>query len=98
MGTKWRKPMVCAAAAAAFALGAQLVASGPAPATSPASGPATFTKDIAPIFQAKCQSCHGEAKRARTQLERRLRRCRPRCRRQVCVGLDEVRHLSSAFR
>ena len=33
------------------------VAAAPAFAQAPASAP-TFTKDIAPIFQAKCQSCH----------------------------------------
>lgn len=44
---------------AALAIGAGLALppdalfAGPAAATSP-----TFSKDIAPIFQAKCQSCH----------------------------------------
>ena len=33
------------------------VAAAPAFAQAPASAP-TFTKDIAPIFQAKCESCH----------------------------------------
>lgn len=41
--------------AGAFVLAA--VAAAPAFAQAPASAP-TFTRDIAPIFQAKCESCH----------------------------------------
>jgi mono/diheme cytochrome c family protein len=41
----------------ALALGATLVFSGVAMAAEPAK-PVTFTKDIAPIFQSKCESCH----------------------------------------
>jgi hypothetical protein len=57
MGANWRKAILCAAPAVTFALAAHVAASGPAPA-GPASHPITFTKDIAPIFQAKCESCH----------------------------------------
>src|SRR5262245_57110862 len=37
----------------ALALGALLILSGPLPAAEP-----TFTRDIAPILQEKCQDCH----------------------------------------
>ena len=39
------------------AVGFVLVAAGAAPAQTPSPAP-TFSKDIAPIFQAKCQECH----------------------------------------
>ena len=41
----------------ALAFSALLVSSLPAAAADNAAAP-TFTKDIAPIFQAKCESCH----------------------------------------
>jgi hypothetical protein len=41
---------------AAVALGAVLMSSGAAAAAEPR--PVTFSKDVAPIFQEKCQSCH----------------------------------------
>ena len=44
------------AAAAALVAGATMLAV-PAHAAEPAATP-TFTKDVAPIFQAKCESCH----------------------------------------
>ncbi len=34
-----------------------MVIAAPAP-RGPLTGPVTFSKDVAPIFQAKCQSCH----------------------------------------
>ena len=40
---------------AALALSAFVMLTSPAPATEP---PVTFAKDIAPIFQEKCQECH----------------------------------------
>ena len=43
--------------AGALTLGAMLLSSGLATAAD-APKPVTFTKDIAPIFQEKCQSCH----------------------------------------
>ena len=45
-----------AATAIAGAIGMCSVSAHAAGATAPA--PVTFTKDVAPIFQAKCQSCH----------------------------------------
>src|SRR5207244_8437464 len=42
---------------AAFAFGTSLVFSGIAIAADNAK-PVTFAKDVAPIFQAKCQECH----------------------------------------
>src|SRR5579872_2594900 len=41
----------------ALAVGALLVSSIPA-AAADAGKPVTFTKDVAPIFQQKCESCH----------------------------------------
>src|SRR3954471_9188961 len=40
-----------------LAFGAVVSLASPAFAADPAKAP-TFTKDIAPIFQAKCESCH----------------------------------------
>src|SRR6188768_3837046 len=51
-GRTWR-----GVAAGAMALGGLLVVSTSAGAAEPATTP-TFTKDIAPIFQAKCEACH----------------------------------------
>src|SRR5262245_11399942 len=45
------------AAMQAFALGVALAVPGTARAAE-APGPVTFTKDIAPIFQDKCEACH----------------------------------------
>src|SRR5713101_954654 len=42
----------------AAALGAILVCAGAAAAADSLPGPVTFSKDVAPIFQAKCQECH----------------------------------------
>ena len=39
-------------------VGALAAADGGEPATMAGHGPVTFSKDIAPIFQAKCQECH----------------------------------------
>jgi hypothetical protein len=41
----------------ALTVGALLTLSGPARAAGPAPAP-TFTKDVAPIFQEKCEACH----------------------------------------
>src|SRR6266481_3471144 len=49
---RWRSIHAGLALGAAFALAAPAVA-----ADTPAR-PATFSKDVAPIFQAKCQECH----------------------------------------
>src|SRR5438477_8636370 len=45
---------------APFALGVNVLLALPAASAlaAPASAPVTFAKDIAPIFQEKCQSCH----------------------------------------
>src|SRR5712664_645272 len=40
-----------------LSLGAVLVCAGPALAADAAKAP-TFTRDVAPIFQAKCEACH----------------------------------------
>ena len=40
-----------------FSMGAALAVAGPVLAAD-AAKPVTFTKDVAPIFQAKCQNCH----------------------------------------
>ena len=67
MNCTWRCITVGALALSALLI-AQLTAFSAEPATTP-----TFTKDIAPIFQAKCESCH----RARfdcTDVARDLRR------------------------
>ena len=48
--------IIVAATAIAGALGLCSLAARAAGATAPA--PVTFSKDVAPIFQAKCQSCH----------------------------------------
>jgi hypothetical protein len=58
MGANWRNAILFAAALAAFEYGAHLVAPVSALAAGPADQRVTFTKDIAPIFQAKCESCH----------------------------------------
>src|SRR3978361_452030 len=51
------KSAVCRAGAMALALGGFLsFSAGAAELTN--SKPVTFTKDIAPIFQEKCQDCH----------------------------------------
>jgi hypothetical protein len=47
-----------AMAMGAIAVSASLGASGIALAAEPAPGNPTFSKDVAPILQAKCQSCH----------------------------------------
>src|SRR5271154_2742973 len=52
-GSVWRT-----LGADALALGALVSLSGFAIAAEATSQPVTFTKDIAPIFQAKCQDCH----------------------------------------
>jgi len=51
-GRTWRDVAV-----GTVALGGLLMATGSAGAAEPATTP-TFTKDIAPIFQAKCEACH----------------------------------------
>ena len=43
--------------AGVLAVGFAVSAAGPAAAQAPAAAP-TFSKDIAPIFQAKCEACH----------------------------------------
>src|SRR5262249_6965523 len=59
MGAKWRNAMLWVAALAVFEIASHAVAPGSALAAGPpASQPVTFTKDIAPIIQAKCESCH----------------------------------------
>jgi hypothetical protein len=50
-GSKWRFPQGLLAASALFAMAVPAVA-------ADAPKQPTFTKDVAPIFQAKCQSCH----------------------------------------
>ena len=47
-----------ALAAGAFALATPLPAQGPSAAPLKAGDPVTYAKDVAPIFQAKCQVCH----------------------------------------
>ena len=44
--------------ASVLTLGAVLAASLPAMAADPPAGSVTFSKDVAPILQAKCQACH----------------------------------------
>src|SRR5579864_6220101 len=44
--------------AAASALAIFFTLTGPANAADAVSKPVTFAKDIAPIFQAKCEECH----------------------------------------
>ena len=44
--------------AGAIALGAVLSFAAPALAADASARPVTFSKDVAPILQAKCQSCH----------------------------------------
>jgi cytochrome c553 len=56
-----RNSGVCALGAAALAA---LAFSAPLPAADLANGPATFTKDVAPILQAKCQNCHRQGEMA----------------------------------
>ena len=58
MGAKWRTTVLFAASLAAFEFGAHVAVPGSALAAGPTSEAVTFTKDIAPIFQAKCESCH----------------------------------------
>src|ERR1017187_4639399 len=41
-----------------LALGSFLLVAGPAAAADTTSQPVTFAKDIAPIFQERCQECH----------------------------------------
>src|SRR5436305_7212381 len=41
-----------------LSLGAALALAAPAVAADTPSKPVTFAKDVAPIFQAKCQECH----------------------------------------
>ncbi|MQA29389.1 MAG: hypothetical protein GEU82_06050 [Luteitalea sp.] len=41
-----------------LSVGALLALTAPASAADAPTGPVTFSKDIAPIFQAKCQECH----------------------------------------
>src|SRR5258707_1024853 len=43
---------------AGLALGAVFAIAAPAVAADTPARPATFSKDVAPIFQAKCQECH----------------------------------------
>ena len=49
MSTTWTR-------AGILALGLSVVAVGPASAQAPPAP--TFTKDVAAIFQAKCEACH----------------------------------------
>ena len=51
VGRKWRVSQGVLVAGAVLALGSPVFA-------QDAPKPVTFTKDVAPIFQAKCQSCH----------------------------------------
>src|SRR6185503_15698645 len=44
--------------ASVLTLGAVLAASLPAMAADPPAGSVTFSKDVAPILQARCQECH----------------------------------------
>src|SRR5215470_11837990 len=48
-----KRIVMCAMVAGGF-----VIASGPSMAAALSEKPVTFTKDIAPIFQAKCQECH----------------------------------------
>ncbi|MGD9511887.1 MAG: cytochrome c, partial [Geminicoccaceae bacterium] len=52
-----RNPMLLPGAGA-LAFGAVIAVSSPALAQQSSSRQVTFTKDVSPIFQAKCQSCH----------------------------------------
>src|SRR5437667_10744554 len=52
-----KEPTMKGLGLSAMALGATLAFSGVALAADTAKTP-TFTKDVAPIFQAKCESCH----------------------------------------
>src|SRR5713101_2603293 len=55
--TSSRKEPVMFRVSTALAISALLVSAMPAAAADTAKTP-TFTKDIAPIFQQKCESCH----------------------------------------
>ena len=41
-----------------FSVGAALAVAGPVLAADTPAKPVTFSKDVAPIFQTKCQECH----------------------------------------
>jgi hypothetical protein len=58
MGIGLRDMMMRNLAGAALASGIFLALSGIATAAEPASKAPTFTKDVTPIFQEKCQDCH----------------------------------------
>ena len=52
-------PIILAAAVVAMVAGSPADAAAQAPASAAAhSGQVTFTKDVAPILQEKCQTCH----------------------------------------
>src|SRR5690242_11049726 len=57
-GSSGEQMMEIKCMAGSFALGALLAFSGVAFAAESAPKTPTFTKDIAPIFQEKCQDCH----------------------------------------
>ena len=50
--------MMTRAGIGALMAGGMLLAAGPSMAAALSNQPVTFTKDVAPIFQEKCQSCH----------------------------------------
>src|SRR5262245_19010222 len=51
----WRAGAMTAAIGSAMVLAVSVMAAAPADTTAPTP---TFTKDVAPIFQAKCEACH----------------------------------------
>ena len=75
-----------------FSMGAALAVAGPVLAAD-AAKPVTFSKDVAPIFQAKCQECHQpnsiapmslitfQEARPWARVDQGARRRRARCRR-----------------
>lgn len=59
MNAQWKARHVVGLMLSPFiVLFANTGAAGAAPATAASQGQVTFSKDIAPIFQAKCQECH----------------------------------------
>ncbi len=70
MNASWKLGGMLASIASIAMLAGMLIVTAPAVAVAgPADADVTFTKDVAPIFQNKCQACHREGSMAPMSFE-----------------------------
>ncbi len=69
MNASWKLGGMLASIASIAMLAGMLLAAPTVAVAGPADGDVTFTKDVAPIFQNKCQACHREGSMAPMSFE-----------------------------